>query len=117
MAVLNTTSPAESPRAPMERPRNTVPSARTRTAASRTGTANSRFRCEKAEEACAPPAQFERRIVPRLLLQAKHVVHVVEPRALAAQELGGAQRAEGVSQPALRADGDLDPLARARENH
>src|SRR5579862_3117623 len=121
MAVLNTTSPADRPRAPMERPRNTDPSARTRTAESSAGTANSRIRCEKAEEACAPPAHLSGKLyrasyrrpsatASRALLKAKHVVHVVEPRLPAPQELGGPQGAQRVGHPALRADGHLDPL-------
>src|SRR6185295_6665227 len=48
---------------------------------------------------------------------AEDVEHVVEPGRLAAQPLRGAQRADRVSHPALRAHRDFDPLAETREKH
>src|SRR6059058_5609350 len=47
----------------------------------------------------------------------QHVVHVVEPRRLAAQPLRGAQGAHRVGGAALRAHGDLHALTGAREKH
>src|SRR5258708_10385851 len=54
---------------------------------------------------------------PSPSLQAKHVEHVVQAGRPAAQPFRGAHRAAGVGHAALRADGELQALASAEEQH